>query len=109
MTFIIAEQLIIIEGKMFSRLSAGITNAKYYNQAARAVGCMAKVLCIANSYPAKMKSLAFYLIALQSQIEKDLFKRELSKESKINTILIMLLQMTTELRWEGFSGFINFP
>jgi len=70
---------------------------------------MAEVLCIANRHPAEMKSLAFYLIAPQSQIEQGLFKREFSKESKINMILIMLLLMMTELRWEGFGGFINFP
>ena len=76
-----AEQLIIIEGKMFSRLSSGVTNAKYYDQAARTVGCMAEVLRLANRRPAKMKSLAFYLMAPQSQIEQGLFTLEMSKES----------------------------
>jgi hypothetical protein len=76
-----AEQLIIIEGKMFSRLSSGVTNAQYYDQAARTVGCMAEVLRFANRHPDKMKSLAFFLMAPQSQIEQGLFTSEMSKDS----------------------------
>ena len=49
-----AEQLIIIEAKMFSPLSSGVTNAKYYDQAARTVGCMAEVLRLSNRHPADM-------------------------------------------------------
>jgi len=76
-----AEQLIIIEGKMFSRLSSGVTNARYYDQAARTVGCIAEVLRLAKRRPDKMKSLAFYLMAPQSQIEQGFFTLEMSKES----------------------------
>jgi hypothetical protein len=76
-----AEQLIIIEGKMFSRLSSGVANAQYYDQAARTVGCMAEVLCFSNRHPKEMKSLAFYLMAAQSQIEQGLFAEQMSKKS----------------------------
>src|SRR3989304_5034871 len=39
-----AKHLVVIEAKMSSKLSAKTTKAKYYNQAARTVACIAKVL-----------------------------------------------------------------
>ena len=39
-----AQQFIVIEAKMFSKLSKGTSNARSYNQAARNVACMAEIL-----------------------------------------------------------------
>src|SRR3954451_1673056 len=39
-----AQQLVILEAKLFNRLSSGIRNALYYDQAARSVACLAEVL-----------------------------------------------------------------
>ena len=39
-----ATQFIVLEAKIFSSLSPGVTHASYYDQAARTVACMAEVL-----------------------------------------------------------------
>jgi hypothetical protein len=43
-----AEQFVVIEAKLFSPLSPGVTKAKYFDQAARSVACIAEVLFQAN-------------------------------------------------------------
>jgi len=43
-----AKQLSVIEGKMLSGLSRGVKNAKYFDQAARNVACVAEVLRIGS-------------------------------------------------------------
>lgn len=71
----------VLEAKMLSRLSKGIKNAEYYNQAARYIACIAEILRLEEKSPAEMVSVSFYVIAPKSQIEKGLFSAELSKES----------------------------
>ena len=69
-----ASQFVVIEAKMFSPLSSGTKNAPDYNQAARNVACIAQVLKEAQRPPDSMESaLAFYVVAPQEQIEKDIF------------------------------------
>ena len=46
-----ATQLVVIEAKLFSRLSPSITNAAAYDQAARTVACIAAVLSSAPRPP----------------------------------------------------------
>ena len=53
-----ARQLVVIEGKLFNRLSAGVKNAPYYDQAARSVACIAEVLRRAGREPEAMDDLA---------------------------------------------------
>ena len=60
--------LVIVEAKLFSRLSSGVTNARYFNQAARYVASMAEMLARANWKPYKVSRLGFYVIAPQSKI-----------------------------------------
>ena len=76
-----ATTLKVLEAKMLSRLSKGIKNAEYYNQAARYIACIAEILKRAKMDPIVMASVSFYVIAPKSQIEKGLFAAELSKES----------------------------
>jgi hypothetical protein len=71
----------VIEAKMFSKLSRGTTHARYYNQAARNVACMAEVLFQARKKPQSMSSLAFYVVAPKSQIEVGLFEKQMSLTS----------------------------
>lgn len=70
----------VLEAKMLSRLSKGIKNAPYYNQAARNVACIAEILRRANRSPLTMTSVSFYVIAPKIQIERTFFSKELSKE-----------------------------
>lgn len=76
-----ATQFVVLEAKLFSGLSAGVTYATYFDQAARNVACIAEVLCRANRHPSAMKQLGFYVIAPQAQIEKGSFTKQLSQES----------------------------
>src|SRR5579863_5087770 len=62
-----ARQLVVVEAKLFARLSAGVRNAPYYDQAARSVACMAEALRRADQDPAGMDELSFLLIAPQAR------------------------------------------
>ncbi len=67
-----ATQFIVLEAKMFSRLSPGIKNAPNYDQVARTVACMAEALRRAGKSPGDAISLGFNLLAPESQlISKD--------------------------------------
>jgi hypothetical protein len=81
-----ASQLIVLEGKIYSCLSLGVRNAPFYDQAARTVGCMAEVLKRANRLPNDMTSLAFYVIAPRSEIQRGVFKNEVTSQSVTNKV-----------------------
>lgn len=68
-----ASQFVVIEAKMFSKLSPGISHARYYDQAARNVACMAEVLYRARKDPSELQHLAFFVVAPQSQIDDGAF------------------------------------
>ena len=72
---------VALEAKMFSPLSPGTTNARYYNQAARYVACIAEVLRQADRRPPEMSRLGFYIVAPQSQIAKEVFTKHVSHSS----------------------------
>ena len=76
-----AVQLIVTEAKMFSKLSAGVTNARYFNQAARNVACIAEVLNRASASPADFESIGFYVIAPESRIDEGVFSEYMGKDS----------------------------
>ena len=76
------KQIVVLEAKIFSKLSSGVTHAKQFDQAARSVACVAEVLKRGNR-PAKMFSqLGFYVLAPSEQIKKESsFKMKTSKDS----------------------------
>ncbi|MEI8173618.1 MAG: hypothetical protein WCH07_09075 [Deltaproteobacteria bacterium] len=76
-----AKHFVVLEAKMFSKLSAGVKNADYFNQAARYVACIAEVLKLAGRQAQEFKALGFYVLAPTSQIEKGLFDEHLTKDS----------------------------
>jgi hypothetical protein len=76
-----AAQLTVIEGKMFSKLSSGVSNARYFDQAARNVACIAQVLCVSNLSPADVGWLGFHLVAPREQITLGVFEDLVTKES----------------------------
>lgn len=69
-----ATSLIIIEAKMFSRLSQRVTNAEYFDQAARTVACIAEILRRADRSPEHVTDLGFCVLVPQSQIARGAFK-----------------------------------
>lgn len=81
-----AKHFVVIEAKMFSKLSPGVTHAKYYNQAARNVACIAEVLRRADRKPANIERLGFYVVAPLTQIDGAVFSLYMSAKSIQNTV-----------------------
>jgi hypothetical protein len=76
-----ASQLIVTEAKMYSKLSAGVRNAKYFDQAARNIACITELLRKAERSPENVTSLAFYVIAPESRIAEGVFSKDINRES----------------------------
>jgi hypothetical protein len=82
-----ATQFVVVEAKMFSRLSRGTTRAPAYNHAARSVGCMAWALKRARRPVNDYASLGFYVLAPKRQIsERNAFADEMAKEAVLKGI-----------------------
>jgi hypothetical protein len=75
-----ANHFAVIEAKMFSPLSGGITHAPGYNQAARNIACMAEALRIAGRRPTEFGTLGFYVLAPECQLDKGMLKNHLNKD-----------------------------
>jgi len=71
---------VVMEAKIFSRLSSGVTHADYFDQAARTVACIAEILHQAGRSPDKIKT-GFYILAPESQISDGTFREEIEKAS----------------------------
>ncbi len=68
-----ARQLVVTEAKMFSKLSSGVKNASFYNQAARNVACIAEVLSRAEVDAEDMERIGFFVIAPKTRIDEGVF------------------------------------
>jgi hypothetical protein len=73
-------QFVLCEAKMFSPLSKGTKYFPEWGQAARTVACMATALMEAKRLPQSYKSLALYVFAPASQIEKGVFSIQMAKD-----------------------------
>lgn len=76
-----APQLAVVEAKMYGRLSPGVKNAPFFDQAARSVACLAEILRRADRSPAELGVLGFYLVAPKVRIDEGLFEDELNPRS----------------------------
>lgn len=76
-----ARQLVVLEAKMFSPLSSGISKADYFDQAARSVACIAETLKRADRRPADLSRLGFYVLAPRVQVADGVFDKEMDLES----------------------------
>lgn len=81
-----ATHFVVLEAKMFSKLSSGVKNATYFNQAARNVACMAETMKRAARPSQAFRALGFYVLSPASQIAQGLFNRYLTRLS-IQTIV----------------------
>lgn len=81
-----AKQLVILEAKMFSGLSSGVSNAKYFNQAARNVACIVEVFNRANVSPQLLSRIGFYVLAPLSQIQQGVFSKVMKRNSIIKKV-----------------------
>ncbi len=76
-----ARQLVVLEAKLFARLSAGVRNAPYYDQAARSVACIAETLRRVDRRPDDMEELAFIILAPQARLDDGIFEWDLALEA----------------------------
>ena len=76
-----ARQFVLLEAKLFNRLSPGVKNAPFFDQAARSVACMAEVLRRSGREPSAMDDLAFLILAPQARIDDGVFARDTAVEA----------------------------
>jgi len=81
-----AAQFLVLEAKISSNLSSGVTHANYFDQAARNVACMAEVLRRAQCHPKEVDELGFYVLAPASQIDKGVFSSVMNQESVLQKV-----------------------
>ncbi len=81
-----ARQLVVLEGKMSSRLSSGVKNAPWYDQAARTVACIAEILKRADRHPIELEALAFHVVAPRRRIEEGVFLDETAPGSILRRV-----------------------
>ena len=82
-----AKQLVIVEAKMFGKLSKGVQNFNNYDQVARNVACIAQAIEQVDVDLSKMDSIGFYAIAPSTRLENEpTFKSFLSKTSIKNKV-----------------------
>ncbi|MDR4886307.1 hypothetical protein RGU12_01955 [Fredinandcohnia sp. QZ13] len=70
------DQFIVIEAKMYSKLSKGIKNNTTYDQVTRNIACMSQIAANQRIDEKQFKKLAFYVIAPEEQIKKERSFRE---------------------------------
>jgi hypothetical protein len=76
-----ATQLVVVEAKLFARLSTGVKNAPYFDQAARSVACMAEVLRRAGRPARSMDDLSLLIVAPQARIDDGVFAWDAAPEA----------------------------
>ena len=74
-------QFTVVEAKIAAPLSKGVSNAKYFDQAARNVACMAEVIARAGVNPASFSRLDFIVLAPRHSIEQGTFSEEMERGS----------------------------
>ena len=90
-----ANQFTVVEAKVGAPLSRGTINAKYFDQAARNVACMAEVIARAGVDPATLKRLEFVVLAPQYSIDKGTFAKEIDSET---------IQSKVKMRVDAYGG-----
>jgi hypothetical protein len=77
-----AKQLVVVEAKIFSKLSKGIKNFENYDQAARITACMAETLYLRQGQISDISRLGFYVVAPENQLKfEPTFQTFLEKDS----------------------------
>lgn len=72
-------QFTVVEAKIAAPLSKGTSNAKYFDQAARNVACMAEVIVRTGVSPSSFSRLDFNVLAPMHSIEQGTFSEEMEK------------------------------
>lgn len=77
----------VIEAKMYSPLSRGVTHAKKYNQVARTIACIANLIFKKNLSIDSFKKIGFYVLLPDSRKNVKSFVENTNVENIKNTIL----------------------
>ena len=93
-----ASQFAVVEAKVFGKLSPGVKNAPFFDQAARSVACIAELLRKADRPPEEMTHLGFALVAPRSRIDEGLFEPDLAPRS---------LRRKVQARIEPYAGALD--
>jgi hypothetical protein len=92
-----ATQFTVVEAKIGAPLSKGTSNAKYFDQAARNVACVAEVLYRANVEPKSLDRLCFVVLAPKYSIDKGTFTGLVTSESITEKVQRRVTAYETEL------------
>lgn len=76
-----ATRFVVLEAKIFSGLSSNVTNARYFDQAARNVACIAELFHRANVLPQATNRIGFYVLAPLAQIKSGIFDKAMDRGS----------------------------
>jgi hypothetical protein len=77
-----AKQFMVVETKIFSKLSRGIKNFENYDQAARTIACIAQTLSLTQKQISDISKLGFYVVAPENQLKfEPTFQTLLEKDS----------------------------
>ena len=77
-----AKQFVVVEAKIFSRLSKGTKNFENYDQATRTTACMAETLSLKQRQISDIPRLGFYVVAPENQLKfEPTFQTFLEKDS----------------------------
>ena len=79
-------QLVVIEAKMFSGFSKGVTNAKDYDQVARYAACISHVIHKSGVDINNINDLAFYVFLPDKQKKKPEIYKYLAQDQIIKTV-----------------------
>jgi len=99
-----ATQLVVTEAKMFSKLSPGVTNAKYFNQAARNVACIAEIANRADIEPASFEDIAFYVVAPKIRIDEGIFSSQMGKDDIREIVQKRVSEYEDQAKLQWFEG-----
>lgn len=81
-----ATQFVTIASKLEGALSSGAKNAPYFDQVARTVACMARLLEISKIRPDAMAALSYHVIAPANRISQGVFDKQLDKDSILDKV-----------------------
>jgi hypothetical protein len=90
-----ATHFVVLEAKISSSLSSNVKSAKYFDQVARNVACIAELFYRANLSPETAHRIGFYVLAPLAQIEKGMFDKFMNREA---------IQQKVQLRVQEYMG-----
>lgn len=96
-------RFVVIEAKMYSELGQRVTNAAFYNQAARTVACMAEVIKKADVDLARINPLGFYVVAPEDQLcRQESFQTFMNRNHIKDTVLERVNGYPNKVKEEWF-------